>query len=167
MAFEEMNGPTNARIAIRSGDDVPGAAEAVAAWREVLTEADALIYLFRADQIYDADTAHANRVREDARVISEIASEQGTKVQAASMVGTHYDLVPGYRGPLDGSDFYSFHMAIEEDDTIRDSRQIMAGSVAGDRRVGLVVGSMKTKALTQELAFRLFVRELKLRGLKL
>jgi hypothetical protein len=164
MAFENMEKATQAKIAIKTSDDVQGAAEATAAWKEVIDEASILIYLFRADHIWDGDEYHAKRVRDDAKLISDIVRRDSLGFKAAALVGTHYDLVPGYRGPDSGSAFYKFHMEIENAPVIQESLLLLSNVTNGGTSgpPGLVVGSMKDWASTQELAFRLFVRELNL-----
>src|ERR1700733_2266993 len=75
--FESMAGATQAKLYLRAGYDVPGAAEAVAAWGEVLQTASVLLYLFRADQLYDGDRAHTQRMLEDAEVITKAVQATG------------------------------------------------------------------------------------------
>ncbi len=156
--------PNRSTIAIKRGRDVPGSAEAVEAWREVLCEASVLIYLFRADEIFMENEEHQNRVLDDARVISAIVQNEQLTLPGVALVGTHFDMVPGYRGPQNGTEFYPFHREIEDSPVIGDVRQMIGVCRDGERTgpPALVVGSMKDRTATEELAYRLFAQELKL-----
>lgn len=145
-------------LAIKRGYDVPGSAEAVAAWREVLETATIMLYLFRADYVFAEEEAHLKRVSEDARLIAGILRDRPRPLKAAALIGTHYDLVPGYQGPLTGTSFYRWHTLIENNPQIAGARKSLRGGMA--REPALVVGSMRTLGETQELAFRLFAQEL-------
>jgi hypothetical protein len=161
LVIESMSGrPEKVSVALKRGYDVPGAAEAVAAWREVLDAATILLYLFRADYVFTGEESHLMRVAEDARLIAGILRERSRPLKAAALVGTHYDLIPGYQGPSNGSKFYRWHSLIEDHPVIAEARLVLAGQLTHEP--SLVVGSMQNLGDTQELAFRLFARELQL-----
>jgi hypothetical protein len=164
-SITRMSGkPNRSTIAIRSGRDVPGSAEAIEAWREVLCEASVLLYLFRADEIFMQNEEHQNRVLDDARVIAAIVEDERLSLRGVALVGTHFDRVPGYRGPQNGTEFYPFHREIEDSQVIADVRQMIGVCRDGERIAppALVVGSMKDRMATEELAYRLFAQELTL-----
>jgi hypothetical protein len=161
ITIESMSGkPEKVRVAVKRGYDVPGAAEAVAAWREVLDDATILLYLFRADYIFKGEASHLKRVAEDARLIAGILEDRPRPLKAAALVGTHYDLVSGFQGPSSGANFYRWHRIIEEQAVIAKARLLLAAQLPHEP--ALVVGSMRTLGDTQELTFRLFARELQL-----
>ena len=158
-AIEGLGPPTNFKLALKSAYDVPGAAEAVEAWREVVGEATILLYLFRADLVFNKESTHLQRMHEDARLIADLINERTRSKLKVAMLGTHYDMVPGYRGPLTGTAFYKWHTLIEEDSDV-DAVRLRIGSSVTDTPA-LVVGSMRTVPDTQDIAFRLFPRELR------
>lgn len=139
--------------------DVPGSAEAIDSWKAVVQRASILLYLFRADLVFHDDQAHLKRIREDADALARILRGIPRKIKGAALVGTHYDFVPGFQGPEQGTAFYKWHVGIEEKDTIKRARQVLGATLPA--RPALVVGSMKTLPQTQELLYRLFAQELK------
>jgi hypothetical protein len=159
VCIESMDGKSSKiRVAVKKGYDVPGQAAAVDAWAKVLGEATLLLYLFRADCIFNQDPLHVRRMGDDARLIAEILRRRPGKLRGAALIGTHYDLVPGYQGPETGSKFYKWHERIEQSPAVDEARLVL-GRVTRSAPA-LVVGSMGTVAATQELTFRLFMREL-------
>lgn len=149
------------RIRLKSGFDVPGSAGAVEAWKEVVNASTILLYLFRADLVFDDDIVHLKRIEDDAALLSKLIHERvdsGAHLKTA-LVGTHYDKVLGYKGPSCGSAFYRWHVEMENNQYINDARLTVGGSV--EEYPKLVVGSMSTLEGTRELAFRLFARELR------
>ncbi len=140
--------------------DVPGSAEAIDSWKAVVQRAAILLYLFRADLVFHDDQAHLKRVQEDADALARILRGLPRKLRGAALVGTHYDVVPGFQGPEQGSVFYRWHAGIEENDTIKRARQALGAEMPA--RPALVVGSMKTLPQTRELLYRLFAQELRI-----
>jgi len=167
-ALETLDGaarPVQKKLALKPGYDVPGSAEAAEAWREVADAANIILYLFRCDWVYGGNRGHVDRIREDAAFLAQVISDARTEGTIRSntrcaLVGTHFDLVPGYRGPAEGSKFYRWHNMMEESPDVTAARWRLEVALAD--LPALVVGSMKTLQDTQELAFRLFVREMKM-----
>jgi hypothetical protein len=162
LAFESFEGPSMVKLALRSGFDVPGSAEAVEAWKEVVERSSILLYLFRADLAYKGDTAHLRRITDDSTLISKFIDErdQGGEDMKVVLVGTHYDQIVGFPGADAGSTFYEWHQHIHSTAEIGIARLVLGRSLSA--RPGLVVGSMRTLKDTQEMAFRIFAKELRL-----
>jgi hypothetical protein len=139
---------------------VPGSAEAIESWKAVVERAAILLYLFRADYVFHKDQAHLKRVREDADALARILRGSPRRLKGAALVGTHYDCVPGFQGPNEGTVFYEWHQMIAKNNTIIRARQVLAAQLPATP--ALVVGAMKTLPQTQELLYRLFAQELKI-----
>ena len=151
--------PEKVVLRLQRGYDVPGSAEALDSWKEVLDRAAIMLYLFRADYVFYEDEGHLKRIREDAEALGGILRVLGRRLSAAALVGTHYDCVPGFQGPEHGTAFYPWHTLMEQNSAITQARQVLAAQLP--RTPALVVGSMQTLPQTQELLYRLFSQELK------
>jgi hypothetical protein len=158
-SFEDSQGKPES-VRLRGGYDVPGSAGAVEAWKEVLDSATILLYLFRADLVFEDKDTHLRRIREDADLVYKLINDRpsSAKKLRVALVGTHYDLILGYQGPEKGASFYKWHVAMEDHADIRNARMVISGAV--DEFPVLVVGSMGTLEDTRDLAYRLFAREL-------
>lgn len=155
-----MNGAaTRTKVALKAGRDVSGAAEAVDAWETALRPATVLLYLFRADDVFNGDATHLARVQEDVELIRRVR-DHASAFRGLALVGTHYDCVPGYEGPQRGVRFYRWHNEVADNPVIAAACRDLDRFCKSGARV--VVGSMKTMAETQELLFRVFAQELEL-----
>jgi hypothetical protein len=150
------------RLALKAGLDVPGSRESSDLWRQSIEKATIVLYLFRADLVYEEDAKHVKRISEDSRLIraflKEMKGRQINKLKAA-FVGTHSDLIPTYRPPGTPA-FTSFELSILDSDAIRGAQSRLGEVVHNEPPV--VVGSMRDLRETRELVERLFTVGLKL-----
>ena len=162
---EGFEGATRARILLKGGFDVPGSADAVEAWSEAIKGSAIILYLFRADLIYNDDERHRERVIADCNMISEFLDRSGKTRTRMALVGTHYDRISGFSDVEFGTEeFWEWQGVISQNPCIKKARSKLAGSL--DRTPSLVVGSMKTQLQTSEIAFRVFAKELKIADVK-
>lgn len=131
-------------ILLKQGVDVSGQKAAYANWQRITKTADVVVYLFRADLVFNGDQEHLGRIRTDMGQIAGWLKERSDK-PAVYLVGTHCDLHP----QLEDLEDADVHDNFTEIEAMRDAgRRVDAKTI--------LIGSLRDAALARGLVIRLF-----------
>ncbi len=130
--------------------DVSGSDDAYAEWKQLVDEADIVLYLVRADKILKGDNETEDRIRKDMRHIGKWLETKKSRPHFF-IIGTHADLDP---------DFNRL-----KDDKVGDyadrfsKKKIIADSIlsaGGWKNAKVIIDSMQSIKWTERLVFNLF-----------
>ena len=136
--------------------DLPGFSEEYAQWKEVVNEADIVLYLLRVDQLVAGHEPTECRVQKDLRQIKkwlkELEEEDKRKKYPLFIVGTHCDLTDPDLTALPADQTGSYVKKVR-DMPIFQRIELLGG---GGNKVRFVFGSLKTSDTTEDLVYQLF-----------
>jgi len=137
-------------INIKDSVDVSGAKDAYAEWKALQEEADLVLYLMRADRLLAGDESVERRVREDLTHIGEWLRSRNRRPMFF-IVGTFCDMDPDFK-KLTREKAGDYQDKFQRLPIVRE----LVLRAGGTSLARVVLGSMKTKDLTEQLAASLF-----------
>ncbi len=126
------------KLKISKIEDVPGAREYYRQWKDAFEKSDIVLYLFRADEIWERKAETEKRIYSDLEHISKWIKENNDG-KLYLLVGTHCDLIPGF-----SAEFYDKLIAMP---AIKKFRLRMANSN------DIIFGNMVTVESTEILTY--------------
>jgi len=139
-------------LLVKESWDVSGDTSARAVWKDLVAEADFVLYLLRADQVLAGNTDVEARVKSDVRHVSEWIEQYQTtdKPKRLLLVGTHCDYNPEYKSKYN-SDMAEFVDTFVKLPTINEL--VLRGG--GLKKVKVIAGSMRTIQETEVLVYQM------------
>lgn len=135
-------------LVIKDGRDVPGSTvdlKYLSLWKRTVEESDIVIFMIRADKLAGEDTACFELAMSDARHIKKWCSKQQCFV-----VGTHFDLVPGYCSVTDAEEAKQFVERFRALESVKKilraldlpPERVLAGSQKSSEETGVIVAQI-------------------------
>ena len=144
------------KLNIPSLKHLPGFKEQYAIWKEVVTEADIVLYLLRVDQLMAGHKPTEDRVQKDIRQVKkwldELEEEGNPKKYPLFILGTYCDRTDPDLTALPADQTGSYVNKVR-DMPIFQKIELLGG---GGSKVRFVFGSLKTPDTTEDLVYQLF-----------
>lgn len=138
-------------LKIRRSTDVPGLRIAMDQWKEVVKDADVVLYLVRANLLLEEDDYARKRLVDDTEILRSFLIN-GSKKRACFIIGTWADQIPGYRN-LDGEGLVALGRRFAEHPMIK--KAVQALRTKQSEKVAVIIGSQERTADQQKLAVSL------------
>lgn len=137
-------------LKIKETLDVSGSKAAYAEWKELVDQADVVLYLLRADRLFARDAEVEARIRNDLHHIGGWLDGRSERPRFF-IIGTHCDLDNEYRALSDDrvgdytDKFYKLPIVSE-----------MVALGGGSKVTKVIIGSTETIQATEALAYQIF-----------
>ncbi|GEM_PF-1967817 len=126
--------------------DTPGSTNFYPTWEHNCSEADIILYLVRANEVFAGNQDTMNRIRQDVKRIQSWLERRNPK-PLFFVVGTFCDLDHRFKG-LTKENFGNYHDEFAQQDIIKEISQLASRE---NGRAAVILGSMKDIIGTQRL----------------
>jgi len=137
-------------LKIKESLDVSGSKDAYALWKEIVSKADIVMYLMRADRLIAGDVDVEKRIKADLNHISEWMEERSPRPDLF-LIGTHCDLDQEYN-TLTEDKVGDYQDRFSKLPIMRD----LICRCGGKELSKIILGSLKTQDKTEKLVYYIF-----------
>ena len=122
-------------------------------WERIIKDADIVFYLLRVDRLIEGHRPTESRVQKDTSQIKRWLDANPKKFPLF-VIGTHCDLTDPDLTTLSADQIGDYEDKVREMPIFE--KIVLLGG--GEKKVTLILGSLKSEAMTEALVYRLFKR---------